>query len=238
MADRDQPLLAVLIDADNIDARLADEILKEVNALGEPGLRRVYGDWSDSNLSRWSKQARELGLVTRQATANTKGKNATDIELVIDAMDILREERFDGFVLVSGDSDFTALGNRLRENGKTVVGIGRRENAAASFVNICNRYIFLENITSETTSGTAKSDKKKPKANLDQAYQRIRNTINKIDQDSDWVALGTLGKAVTSAYPDFDTRSYGFGKLSALIRAIPQLEIRSENNQPEVRLKP
>ena len=148
MADRDQPLLAVLIDADNIDARLAAEILKEANALGVRGLRRVYGDWSDSNLSRWSKQARELGLVMRQATANTKGKNATDIELVIDAMDILHSGRFDGFVLVSSDSDFTALANRIREQGLDVIGIGAAKTPE-SLRNVCNRFIFLENIAEQ-----------------------------------------------------------------------------------------
>ncbi len=237
MNNADRPLLAVLIDADNVDAKLAYAILKEVNGLGEPGLRRVFGDWSDNKLSGWTKMARDLGLVTRQATANTKGKNATDIEIVIDAMDILREERFDGFVLVSGDSDFTALGNRLRENGKTVIGIGQKAKASKSFVNICNRYVFIENI-SLNIDDAEKASNQTTKATIGNAYTLIRNTMNKIDQDSEWYALGPLGKAVISAYPSFDTRTYGHGKLSALIRAIPKLEIKEIGGTLKVRLKP
>ena len=105
MPTRDRPLYAVLIDADNIPAKFAGAILKEIAALGEPALRRVYGDWSSGRLDRWSKEVRGLGLVAHQETANTVGKNASDIGLVIDAMDILHTGRFDGFVLVSSDSD-------------------------------------------------------------------------------------------------------------------------------------
>ncbi|HHL22595.1 MAG TPA: NYN domain-containing protein, partial [Aliiroseovarius sp.] len=119
-----EKLLAVLIDADNIPAKFAEPILKEITSLGEPALRRVYGDWSSDRLRQWTGMVRELGLVAVQESANTKGKNASDIGLVIDAMDILHTGRFDGFVLVSSDSDFTALANRIREEGKDVYGIG------------------------------------------------------------------------------------------------------------------
>ena len=114
MPDRDRPLYAVLIDADNIPSKFAGAILKEITALGEPALRRVYGDWSSGRLNSWSKVVRDLGLVAHQESAHTTGKNASDIGLVIDAMDILHTGRFDGFVLVSSDSDFTALANRVR----------------------------------------------------------------------------------------------------------------------------
>jgi extradiol dioxygenase family protein len=124
MSKRDTALLAVLIDADNIPARHAQAILKEITSFGEPALRRVYGDWSSGQLKQWADKTMELGLVAHQQSANTKGKNASDIGLVIDAMDILHTGRFDGFVLVSSDSDFTRLASRIREDGLDVIGIG------------------------------------------------------------------------------------------------------------------
>ena len=117
-------LLAVLIDADNVSAHAAEAILREITAYGEPSLRRVYGDWSSQALAAWKKVALDLGLVMHQQSANTKGKNASDIGLVIDAMDILHGGKFDGFVLVSSDSDFTRLASRIREDGLEVIGIG------------------------------------------------------------------------------------------------------------------
>ena len=143
--DRDRPLLAVLIDADNVPAKHAAAVLREVTSIGEPALRRVYGDWSSDRLKSWAGKLMDLGLVAVQETANTKGKNASDIGLVIDAMDILHQGRFDGFVLVSSDSDFTALANRLREDGLTVVGIGEKKTPEA-LRNVCNRFIFIENL--------------------------------------------------------------------------------------------
>ena len=124
MLTKNRTLYAVLIDADNIPAKHAGPILKEIAKFGELALRRVYGDWSNEKLRAWAKTVREYGLVAHQETANTKGKNASDIGLVIDAMDILHAGRFDGFVLVSSDSDFTALANRIREQGVEVIGSG------------------------------------------------------------------------------------------------------------------
>ncbi|MDT8326135.1 MAG: NYN domain-containing protein, partial [Roseovarius sp.] len=145
MPDSKTPLLAVLIDADNVPAKYARAILKEVTSYGEPGLRRVYGDWSSQQLSGWTKTAQELGLVQHQQTANTKGKNASDIGLVIDAMDILHAGHFNGFVLVSSDSDFTRLASRIREQGLTVIGIGEAK-APDALKNACNRFVAIENI--------------------------------------------------------------------------------------------
>lgn len=148
MADRDRKLYAVLIDADNIPAKFAGPILKEITGFGEPALRRVYGDWSSGQLRGWTDTVRAHGLVAHQETANTKGKNASDIGLVIDAMDILHTGRFDGFVLVSSDSDFTALANRIREQGLDVIGIGEGK-APESLRNVCNRFVLIENIVDE-----------------------------------------------------------------------------------------
>jgi len=214
MNSRDRPLYAVLIDADNIPAKYAGAILKEITALGEPALRRVYGDWSSGRLGNWAKEVRDLGLVAHQETANTIGKNASDIGLVIDAMDILHTGRFDGFVLVSSDSDFTALANRIREQGLDVIGIGEAK-APESLRKVCNRFILIENIVEE------ESERDKPgaearKTPLD-AMKLILKVMEKLPQEDDWFSLGQLGQALTAEYPDFDSRTYGKRKLSDLI---------------------
>ncbi|OWU86490.1 Maebl [Oceanicola sp. 22II-s10i] len=227
-----RPLYAVLIDADNIPARHAAAILKEVTSFGEPALRRVYGDWSAERLRPWAEQTRALGLVAHQETANTKGKNASDIGLVIDAMDILHSGRFDGFVLVSSDSDFTALANRIREQGLDVIGIGESK-APESLRNVCNRFILIENIAEERPGETARpSGKMKP---ID-AVPLIRRAMDRIETDDDWYPLGQVGQYITAENPDFDTRSYGKRKLSDLVQELKVFETRrGAGNQMMVR---
>ncbi len=227
---RDRPLLAVLIDADNVPAKHAQAILREITAIGEPALRRVYGDWSSDRLKPWNDKLLSLGLVAVQETANTKGKNASDIGLVIDAMDILHQGRFDGFVLVSSDSDFTALANRLREDGLTVIGIGEKK-APEALRNVCNRFIFIENLDSEDRAQKQINEKSSA------ALPLIASAMGKIDQEDDWYNLGQIGQTVQAAHPDFDTRSYGHGKLSALVRDIPELETQKAGARLLVRLK-
>lgn len=220
MNQRTRPLLAVLIDADNIRAADAEAILDEVKLMGEPALRRVYGDWSNGTLGAWSAHIHRLGLVAHQTTANTKGKNASDIGLVIDAMDILHMQRFDGFVLVSSDSDFTALANRLREAGLMVVGIGEGKTPEA-LRNVCNRFILLENIRSADDDGARNGEQpKKENLGLNHAFQRITNAITNIDQDGDWYNLSQVKNAITATHSDFDQRSYGYAKFSDLVKAL------------------
>lgn len=229
-----RPLYAVLIDADNIPARYAQAILKEITTFGEPALRRVYGDWGADRLRPWTERVRELGLVAHQETANTKGKNASDIGLVIDAMDILHTGRFDGFVLVSSDSDFTALANRVREQGLDVIGIGEAK-APESLRNVCNRFILIENIAEDTQD---QKDKSAPlqKLNAAEAQPLILRAMDKIDTDDEWVTMGQLGQYLTAENPDFDTRSYGKRKLSDLIKDLKILESkRGPGNQLMVR---
>lgn len=231
MPDRDRPLYAVLIDADNIPAKFAEDILKEVTGLGEPALRRVYGDWSDGKLKSWKEKAKELGLVTHQDSANTTQKNASDIGLVIDAMDILHSGRFDGFVLVSSDSDFTALANRVREQGMDVIGIGEAKTPE-SLRNVCNRFILIQNIVEQaaTESGPA-SAKKNPSA----ALRKILAAMDKIDQEDDWYTLGRIGQQIQADDPAFDTRSYGKRKLSDLVVELKRLETKRVGTQLHVR---
>ncbi|PWJ22143.1 NYN domain-containing protein [Jannaschia seohaensis] len=234
MPQRDRPLLAVLVDADNIPAKYAEAIMKEITGLGEPALRRVYGDWSGGHLRLWADKVLELGLVAHQETANTRGKNASDIGLVIDAMDILHSGRFDGFVLVSSDSDFTRLAARIREEGLDVIGIGEGK-APESLRKVCNRFIQIENLVEEPepkSAGTAaRPGKKKPQ----DALPLILRAMERIDQDGEWFEMGALGSQLVAEATDFDTRTYGKRKLSDLVADIKRLETKKEGPQLMVR---
>nr|WP_306264950.1 NYN domain-containing protein [Pararhizobium sp. IMCC3301] len=225
MLTRNRPLYAVLIDADNIPAKHAEPILKEIATLGELALRRVYGDWSSEKLRSWAETVREHGLVAHQETANTKGKNASDIGLVIDAMDILHAGRFDGFVLVSSDSDFTALANRIREQGLEVIGIGERKTPE-SLRNVCNRFVLIENIIDEPALARDGIQNKSNKLPAKNAAPLIIAAMEKIEQDDDWYTLSALGSHIMAANSDFDTRTYGYRKLSDLIGSLNRFEIR------------
>jgi uncharacterized protein (TIGR00288 family) len=244
----DRKLLAVLIDADNIPARYADDILREVTKYGEPALRRVYGDWSSAALANWKKAVVDLGMVANQETANTTGKNASDIGLVIDAMDILHTGRFDGFVLVSSDSDFTALANRLRENGVEVIGIGESK-APVSLRNVCNRFILIENIVSnakdatnsKVPAGTKGAKSPKPaqsnptRQHPSKVVPLVTKAMDNMDPEGDWFALGALGQYITRANPDFDPRTYGSAKLSDLLSKTGRFEVKKDGKSVEVR---
>ena len=235
------PRLAVLIDADNVTARNASAILDEIAAFGEPSVRRVYGDWSSQALSQWKEQARDLGLVMHQQSANTKGKNASDIGLVIDAMDILHAGKVDGFVLVSSDSDFTRLASRIREDGLQVIGIGEAKTPE-SLRKVCNRFVLIENIISGEPAPEAKPGRgaeappaKEPPA---KAIPLIFAAMKKIDPDQDDYSLGQLGQVITQLHPDFDPRSYGSAKLSDLLRKTGRFEVfPGLNNSLKVRDK-
>jgi NYN domain/OST-HTH/LOTUS domain len=250
MARDGAKLLAVLIDADNVLARHAEAILKEISTIGEPALRRVYGDWSSSQLAGWKAKARDLGLVMHQESANTKGKNASDIGLVIDAMDILHAGKFDGFVLVSSDSDFTRLASRIREEGLEVVGIGEAKTPE-SLRKVCNRFILIENIVAEgevepdtkpsTTAPVkvAKPDAPPPAPSKKPAIDAIPlivKAMKSIDPDGEWFSLGQLGQYMVRADPDFDSRTYGAVKLSDLIKGLPRrFEVKKDGNHWLVR---
>lgn len=241
----DIKLLAVLIDADNVPARHAAAILKEITSFGEPALKRVYGDWSSAALSAWKDQARDLGMVMHQQSANTKGKNASDIGLVIDAMDILHRGKFDGFVLVSSDSDFTRLASRIREEGLEVIGVGEAKTPEA-LRNVCNRFVLIENIIGPVepaerpvpagakAAATNAPRKEPPSA----AIPLVRDAMKKIDPDQEWYPLGPLGQFIVKAKPDFDPRTYGSAKLSDLLIKTGRFEVAAgPNNALQVRDK-
>ena len=227
MARDGAKLLAVLIDADNVLSRHAEAILKEVSRIGEPALRRVYGDWSSTQLAGWKSAARDLGLVMHQQSANTKGKNASDIGLVIDAMDILHQGKFDGFVLVSSDSDFTRLASRIREEGLEVIGIGESKTPE-SLRKVCNRFILIENIVTEAEPPPPPAPVKRP---MVEAIPLVTKAMQSIDPDGEWFHLGLIGQYMVRADPDFDSRTYGAAKLSDLIKGLPKrFEVKKEGN--------
>jgi uncharacterized LabA/DUF88 family protein len=235
------PLLAVLIDADNTSPKYTKAIFDEIATLGEASVRRCYGDFSSQQMTGWNKVQAEFGLVPHHQPANTVGKNASDIALVIDAMDLLHSGRFDGFVLVSSDSDFTRLASRIREQGLDVYGMGQMKTPEA-FRKACKRFIFLENLEGgpePTETRSAKPQAKKttrPARDLNHARDLILKAMDAIDQDDDWYALGPLGQFISAANPDFDTRSYGKRKLSDLVDALKILETkRGDGNQILVR---
>ena len=231
MAD-DRPLLAVLIDADNTSPKHASAIFEEIASLGEASVRRCYGDFSSQQMAGWNKVQADHGIVPHHSPANTTGKNSSDIALVIDAMDILHSGRFDGFVLVSSDSDFTRLASRVREQGLDVYGIGQKKTPDA-FRKACKRFIFLENIGG--ASNETVKDQPKARAATD-AKDLIFRAMDAIEQEDEWYALGPLGQYITAANPDFDTRSYGRKKLSDLVRDLKVFETKhGPDNQLLVR---
>lgn len=235
MADDRTPLLAVLIDADNTSHKWAEAIFEEIATLGEASVRRIYGDFSSSSMKGWSNAQAALGIVPHHQPANTVGKNASDIALVIDAMDLLHTGRFDGFVLVSSDSDFTRLAQRVREQGNDVYGIGQKKTPEA-FRMACKRFIYIENLgAGEATEPEANSGKKEA---LSRGEQLVRNALADVEDDQGWAHLGRVGAQLNKRYPDFDPRTYGHRKLSDLIQATGKYETRSEGNAHYIRLKP
>ena len=229
--------LAVLIDAENASARIAEALFTEIATLGEASARRIYGDFASPQMRGWTDVLARFAIQPQQNFQNTKGKNAGDIALVIDAMDLLHSGRFDGFCLVSSDSDFTRLASRIREEGVDVYGFGEQKTPE-SFRQACTRFIYTENLRSAADpapAAGAASAKRKPS----DAARLIETVMADMDEDADgWVAVGGIGSRLRNAYPDFDQRSYGHTKLSDLIRASGRFEVQSTGGQLRVRLRP
>lgn len=232
------PRLAVLIDADNTSAKIADRLFEEIAQLGEASVRRIYGDFTSSRLSGWSNILAKHAIIAHQQFAYVTGKNASDIALVIDAMDLMHSGRFDGFCLVSSDSDFTRLAARIREQGLDVFGFGERKTPE-SFRQACRRFIYIENLVSgariaEPGAAAPTTAKQPPSA----ALPILRKAIAQMDSEDGWVGLGQLGQRLDNLASDFDARSYGCAKLSDLIRKSGGFEIdSSEGRRLKVRLK-
>lgn len=225
----DAPMrLAVLIDAENASARIAEVLFTEIATLGEASARRIYGDAASPALRAWTDVLARWAIQWQQNFQNTKGKNSGDIALVIDAMDLLHSGRFDGFCLVSSDSDFTRLASRIREEGVDVYGFGERKTPE-SFRQACTRFIYTENLTAGREADArdaAPAEAAPERRKASEAAPLIRTAIADMDEDGDgWVGIGGIGNRLRNAYPDFDQRSYGHAKLSDLIRATGAFDV-------------
>jgi uncharacterized LabA/DUF88 family protein len=233
--------LAILIDADNAQASIIENILSEIAKLGTATAKRIYGDWIEPQLNSWKKVLLNNSIQPMQQFSYTKGKNSTDSALIIDAMDLLYTRRFEGFCLVSSDSDFTKLAARIREEGLTVYGFGEQKTPQP-FVAACDKFIYTEvfqNIfetdpkktnQKDTTKNPGDSEKRKEVFNI------ILLAIEAVSGDSDWANIANVGANITKLHPGFDARLYGYKKFNQLVKSFSEfLEIderpSSSNNE-------
>lgn len=221
------PRLAVLIDADNASSNIADGLFEEIAKIGEASVRRIYGDFSSTRSKGWASLLSRHAIIPQQQFAYTTGKNASDITLVIDAMDLLHSRRFDGFCLVSSDSDFTRLAARIREEGVDVYGFGEQKTPE-SFRQACRRFIYTENLLLPAAAPTGSAEIVAPGRillNPSAAVPIILKVIGEMENDDGWVPLGAVGNQLANLASDFDPRNYGFRKLSDLVRKTNAFEL-------------
>ncbi|MBA2351660.1 MAG: NYN domain-containing protein [Burkholderiales bacterium] len=259
-SDDEQRRLAVLIDADNAQPSVIEGLLAEVAKFGIASVKRIYGDWTSTSHTQWKKSLLKHSIHPVQQFAYTKGKNATDSTLIIDAMDLLYTRRFDGFCLVSSDSDFTRLAQRLREEGLTVFGFGERKTPD-SFVAACDKFVYVEvlradKVANEPVKSSSRRRRSKaapppaPEAGVSTAIEEDANStpqalpvdlitqaIEEASDDAGWAPLGRVGSYLTKIRPDFDPRLYGHKKLSELFRKHPAFFEFEERSAPGVTSK-
>ncbi len=215
--------LAVLVDADNAQASVIAELLSEVASYGTATVKRAYGDWTTPNLAGWKDVLHVHAIQPIQQFSYTRGKNATDSALIIDAMDLLHGGRVDGFCLVSSDSDFTRLATRIREAGLSVYGFGERKTPKP-FVAACDKFIYTE-ILREQAADEGDREERRP---AQESLQPIlRAAILATTQDDGWAWLAHVGNHLVRKDPAFDPRNFGFKKLSELVSAQPNLEVKA-----------
>ena len=225
--------LAVLIDGDNIPSAHVKEMMEEIAKYGNPTIKRIYGDWTKPNLSKWKNLLLENAITPIQQYGYTTGKNATDSAMIIDAMDILYSEKVSGFCLVSSDSDFTRLATRLREAGMQVIGIGEKKTPNP-FIVACDKFIYIEIIRNPFEKKEDATQKEKAKESLDKITRKeiklIASTISDLSDEEGWAFLGDVGSLLLKKQPNFDSRNYGFEKLTPLIKSIGKFEIEQRDS--------
>ena len=219
--------MAVLIDGDNIPSANVKEMMEEIAKYGNPTIKRIYGDWTRPGLNKWKNLLLENAITPVQQYGYTSGKNATDSAMIIDAMDILYSNKVNGFCLVSSDSDFTRLATRLREAGMQVIGIGEKKTPNP-FIVACDKFIYIE-ILKKLTEEKAEDRSKVEESTVDKITEKeinlIRSTINDLSDDEGWAFLGDVGGLIQKKRPSFDSRNYGFEKLTPLIKSTNKFEI-------------
>jgi uncharacterized LabA/DUF88 family protein len=235
--------LAVLIDAENVPRNCIKSVMEEIAIYGTPTIKRIYGDWTNPSIGGWKLSLLENAITPIQQYSYTTGKNSSDSAMIIDAMDILYTEKTDGFVIVSSDSDFTRLAIRLREAGQRVIGIGEMKTPSP-FIAACDKFTYIEVIRAnaveiksssedEPSQRPVEKNKAKPPVQVrtrgakapEDVVQFIADSISDLSEDDDWVFMGELGNLLLKKRPDFDHRTYGFKKLSSLIKSIDRFEV-------------
>jgi len=225
------PALAVLIDADNASPSIVKALLAEIAKIGVANVKRIYGDWTTPNLGQWKAVLLEHSIQPIQQFRYTTGKNATDSAMIIDAMDLLYTGHFDGFCLVSSDSDFTRLASRIREAGKTVFGFGEQKTPRA-FVSACDRFLYTD-VFSVAASGGQASRKKSSRELRQNAelMHLLKSAIDSASDESGIANLSKVGNTIQKQAPDFDSRNYGYSKLRDLIAATGVYKLEPRDNE-------
>ena len=219
----EQQKFAVLIDGDNAQASLLPQILAEVSKVGLITIKRIYGDWTTTNMNQWKESLHKYAIQPMQQFRYTIGKNATDSAMIIDAMDLLHSNDVQGFCIVSSDSDYTRLATRIREEGLFVIGVGEKRKTPEAFVNACNQFIYNENIsiTQESKRKRGKGEKKEEgQDNVDPLPLLIQG-FEMAAKEDEWTYLATMGNSLRQLDPAFDPRTYGHQKLQSLLKDYP-----------------
>jgi len=230
--------LAVLIDADNVPYSNVKGMMEEITKYGTPTTKRIYADWTKPNANGWKSVLLEHAITPIQQYSYTVGKNSSDSAMIIDAMDLLYSDKVDGFCIVSSDSDFTRLAIRLRESGMKVIGIGEKKTPN-SFIVACDRFIYIEVLDGaikkkkpKPTASTPVSDTKDTKKVVEKevsikvdgkTIELIEDTIDAICDDDGWAFLGDVGNLIVKKKPEFDPRSYGFNKLTPMLKSLTDI---------------
>ncbi len=222
-----QNRLAILIDADNAQPSVIEALLGEIASYGIASVKRIYGDWTTSQLSGWKSTLLDYGIQPIQQFAYTKGKNSTDSAMIIDAMDLLYTKNFDGFCIVTSDSDFTRLASRIRENGLFVFGFGEKKTPKA-FMGACDKFTYTENLRSSVSEQASKNSDKKLLLEDGRVLSLIRDAVEDSADESGWSYLATVGNIIANKSPEFDPRSYGFKKLIDLMRSTNLFEFKAD----------
>jgi hypothetical protein len=227
--------LAVLIDADNVPYSNVKGMMEEIAKFGTPTTKRIYADWTKPNAGGWKSVLLEHAITPIQQYSYTVGKNSSDSAMIIDAMDLLYSDKVDGFCIVSSDSDFTRLAIRLRESGMKVIGIGEKKTPN-SFIVACDRFVYIEVLdgaikkkkpkptASTPAADTKKAAEKEATIKIDnQTIELIEDTIDAIGDDDGWAFLGDVGNLIVKKKPEFDPRSFGFNKLTPMLKSLTDI---------------